>query len=76
MSTVVRAVVRRAGRTLTTGVALGGLVATSLALDGAGERAVRRASRRTRCDRLRPRSPPSPRTTGPAEVARTTRAGG
>ncbi len=42
MSTVVRAVVRQAGRTLTTGIALGGLVVTSLALDGAGERAVRR----------------------------------
>jgi hypothetical protein len=42
MSTVVRAVVRQAGRTLTTGIALGGLVVTSLALDVAGERAVRR----------------------------------
>lgn len=42
MSTVVRALVRQAGRTLTTGVALGGLVVTSLALDVAGERAVRR----------------------------------
>ena len=42
MSIVVRAVFRQAGRTLTTGVALGGLVVTSLALDGTGERAVRR----------------------------------
>jgi hypothetical protein len=51
MSTVVRTVVRRAGRTLTTGVALGGLVATSLALDGAGERAVRRS---VTADAMRP----------------------
>lgn len=51
MSTVVRTVVRRAGRTLTTGVALGGLVATSLALDGAGERAVRRS---VTADAIRP----------------------
>src|SRR6187200_947261 len=42
MSTVVRAVVRQAGRTLTTGIALGGLVVTSLALDGACERPIRR----------------------------------
>ena len=51
MSTIVRTVVRRAGRTLTTGVALGGLVATSLALDGAGERAVRRS---VTADAMRP----------------------
>jgi len=51
MSAVVRTVVRRAGRTLTTGVALGGLVATSLALDGAGERAVRRS---VTADAMRP----------------------
>ena len=51
MSTVVRTVVRRAGRTLTTGVALGGLVATSMALDGAGERAVRRS---VTADAMRP----------------------
>ena len=52
MSNVVHAVVRQAGRTLTTGIAVGGLVVTSLALDGvgddartwAGERAVRRAA--------------------------------
>src|SRR3954454_14688861 len=43
MSTVVRAVVRQAGCTLTTGIALGGLVVTSLALDSAGERPVGRA---------------------------------
>jgi len=42
MSTVVRAVFRQAGRTLTTGIALGGLVVTSLALDGACERPIRR----------------------------------
>ena len=52
MSNIVHAVVRQAGRTLTTGIAVGGLVVTSLALDGvgddartwAGERAVRRAA--------------------------------
>ncbi len=47
MPSAVRAVVQRAGRTLTAGVAVGGLVATGLALDGTvatDDRATRRTT--------------------------------
>ena len=47
MSSAVRTVVRQAGRTLTAGLAVGGLVATSLALDGSEDGSEDGSARRT-----------------------------